>query len=218
MRAIDTVYHLVDAANWASVQRRGLLSTRRLLAASGELDDEALRRHRTAGQRLSCGALIRDQRPMPPAALARCLGDGLQPGDWYALLNSKVFFWLDRARLNRQRQACGPAPQVVLVVDAARLLARHGDTASVTPINTGNAMRAAAPRNLTTFVPYARWRRDGWAHERIAGVALRAAAHKPVELTIADAVPDILAFVTAVVPLAAHAALPAEPAVGGAAR
>jgi hypothetical protein len=29
------------------------------------------------------------------------------PEDWFELLNSKVFFWLDVRRLNRQRLACG---------------------------------------------------------------------------------------------------------------
>jgi hypothetical protein len=212
-RAIGTVYHLVDAGNWASVQKLGLLSAGRLMELSGDSGDGALHRHRPSGQRLKSGVLIRDQRPMPPRSLASCLGEGLQPEDWFGLLNSKVFFWLDPERLNRQRLACGISPQVALVADASRLLASHGARATVSPINTGNAMRAAAPRNLSTFVPYERWVLDGWEHEIIPGAPRRHASHRPVELTIADAVPDVLDYVVDVVHLGPHETLTrADPA------
>ncbi|HEX4984799.1 MAG TPA: hypothetical protein VFV71_01880 [Burkholderiales bacterium] len=201
-RAIGTVYHMLDAGNWPSVRKHGLLSAARLMQAAGEQAGTA-RRHRPDGRRLASGALIRNQKPMPPHALERCLRDGLTPEDWFELLNAKVFFWLDAERLNRQRRACGPSPQIVLVVNAARMLAAHRARAAVTPINTGNAMRAAAPRNLSTFVPYARWVEDGWRHESIAGAAPRPSSHRPVELTIDDAVPDILDYVTGLIPLRA---------------
>lgn len=200
-RAIETAFHLVDAGNWASVQQHGLLSATRLIEAAGSRDKSASRRHRPEQMRLPSGVLLRNQRPMPPAALARALRNGLQPEDWFELLNSKVFFWLDTERLNRQRRACKAAPQRVLVVDAARLLGKYAALASVTPINTGNAMRAAAPRNRSTFVPYADWVAGGWAAERIRGVAPRPASHRPVELTVDGAVPDILDYVTDIVPL-----------------
>jgi hypothetical protein len=138
---------------------------------------------------------------MPPKVLARCLRNGLTPEDWFELLNSKVFFWLDRRRLNRQRLACGPSRQVALVVNASRLLMKYAPLATVTPINTGNALRGAATRNLTTFVPYQRWLSDGWVYEDIPGARPRAKNHRPVELTISDAVPDILDYVDAAVPL-----------------
>ncbi|MES1265792.1 MAG: hypothetical protein ABUU24_09120, partial [Variovorax sp.] len=144
-RAINTVYHLVDAGNWPSVQKLGLMSAARLMATSGSAADNAPRRHRPTAQRLASGVLIRNQKPMPPAALARCLKNGLKPEDWFELLNSKVFFWLDIERLNRQRHACKDAPQIALVIDGDRLLSRYAAVAAVAPINTGNAMRAAAP-------------------------------------------------------------------------
>lgn len=177
------------------------MSAARLMAASGSAGDNAPRRHRPTAQRLASGVLIRNQKPMPPAALARCLKGGLKPDDWFELLNSKVFFWLDIERLNRQRNACKDAPQIALVIDAQRLLSLYAAVASVAPINTGNAMRAAAPRNRTTFVPYERWVEDGWVHEKIPGVPQRPASHHPVELTIDGAVPEIMDFVVSVVPL-----------------
>src|SRR5262245_31413155 len=99
----DLAFHLADRENWRSIQRDGLHSTAALLASAG-LDGDAAEpysRYRASGMRLPTGAVIRDQRPMPPSALARCLDPGLAPDDWYALVNDKVFFWLSLERLNR---------------------------------------------------------------------------------------------------------------------
>jgi hypothetical protein len=200
-QAIETVYHLVDASNWTSVQNQGLMSAQRLMHACGVTEDGASRCYRPTSRRLASGVLIRDQRPMPPKVLQRCLKSGLMPEDWFELLNSKVFFWLAPARLNRQRLACRPSPQIALVVDASRLLMKYGALAAVTPINTGNAFRSPVPRNLTTFVPYERWLVDAWAYEAIPGIRRRPNHHRPVELTIGEAVPDIMDYVIAVVPL-----------------
>ena len=107
------VYHLAEAENWPSIQRDGLFSTHALLeraGINGSIRDAVEREHRPKRTTLSTGLVIRDQRPMPPASLERCLV-GLTAPQWYELLNSKVFFWLDIERLNRQRRACGSFPQ-----------------------------------------------------------------------------------------------------------
>ena len=142
------VYHLADAENWPSIQRRGLLSATRLLALSGLGAEEQARiekAQRPVSLTLPGGAVLRDQAPMPPSALARCLVD-MTPAEWYALINSKVFFWFDIERLNRQRRASGISPEaVVMTIDAERLLAAHGHRAHLSPFNTGNA--GAGPRS-----------------------------------------------------------------------
>jgi hypothetical protein len=61
------------------------------------------------------------------------------------MLNERVFFWLDPARMNRQHRACSPRPQVVLTIDTARLVETHREQVSVSPINTGNARRRSHP-------------------------------------------------------------------------
>ncbi len=99
---------------------------------------------------------------MPPAALARALDGGLEPADWYELLNGFVFLWPDRERMERHRQACGNRPQLTLTFDAAALLDRFGMEAFVSPINSGNARRKAVRRDRDLLVPYRTWLKQGW--------------------------------------------------------
>jgi hypothetical protein len=162
---IRRLYHLAEADNLDSILKHGLMSTERLLDLVGVVEPErsaVLRRHRPDNVRLSQAVLIRDQRPMPPAALSPALEDGLAPGDWYALLNGFVFLWLDRARMERQRHAYAQRRQVVLTFDGAALLERFADQAFVSPINSGNARRKAVRRGRNTFLPYMRWLVEGW--------------------------------------------------------
>ncbi len=138
----------------------------------------------------------RDDPPSNPhatgSALARCLV-GMTPSEWYALLNNRVFFWLDPDRLNRQRSACAVDPQVVMTIDAHALVAAYAKKIYLTPINTGNARRRAARQSVNTFVPYAEWVADGWTSEYTAtGGSPRLRSHEPVELTIVGGVPDAM--------------------------
>jgi hypothetical protein len=116
-----------------------LLSTSALLDLAGVWGEERARferQHRPTHTELPNGVQVRDQKPMLPQRLARCLV-GMCPEEWYRLVNSKVFFWLEPDRLDRQRRACEPRPQVVLVVDTQRLLARYAEKIALSPFNTG---------------------------------------------------------------------------------
>lgn len=193
------VYHIAEADNWRSIERDGLLSAQALVerAGAGPQDRAVVETHRPARAVLSDGTVIRDQSPMPPAALAPCLR-GLTPTQWYRLLNGKVFFWFDEDRVARHLRACRRTAQVVLSIDAEALLARHAARASVAPFNTGNARRKPAVRGLATFVPWMAWQASGWRLECDGlGTSLRPRSHKPAELTIDRAVPDILDVVVA---------------------
>ena len=99
---------------------------------------------------------------MPPSALKPALDDGLTPGEWYALLNSYVFLWPCRDRMDRQRKACGLRPQFVLTFDAEALLTSFAAHAFVSPINSGNARRKPARRGLDTILAYGVWLEGGW--------------------------------------------------------
>jgi hypothetical protein len=202
----DYIYHLAEASNWPFIQRDGLLCANRLVDAAG-LDVSrrtGLKRTQRPEQiELPSGVRIRDQRPMPAAALEKCLCD-MKPAQWYSTVNSRVFFWLDPDRLDRQRAACNTRPQVAITVDTDALIKAHQERIALTPINTGNARRKPARRGAATFVPYTAWVRSSWASEAEAlGTSLRKRSHRPVELTVLDAVPDIMQFVVDVTVLPA---------------
>ena len=215
MKLPPRVFHLAEAANWPSIQQHGLLSTSALLDLSGvqgKEGDRLKRQHRLAHTELPNGVQVRDQKPMLPQALKRCL-IGMSPEDWYLSVNSKVFFWLDPARADRQRNGCAPRPQIVLVVDTQRLLARYAKNVFLSPINTGNARRKPAVRGQSTFVPYAVWLESAWSSEA-AGLhtRVRPRRHRPVELTVHEAVPDIMSMVVHVWRLGA---CPSNPSLRG---
>jgi hypothetical protein len=205
MKLPDRVYHLAEAVNWLLIQRHGLLSANNLfdLADLPPADRKQLEWQRLQYIELPNGVQIRDQRPMSPAALKACLV-GMTPAEWYGLINGRVFFWLEPDRLNRQRAACGPRPQVVLTVDTAALVARYGEQMEVTPFNTGNARRRPARRGAATFVPYVTWLKSGWASEATSlGTPQRSRSQLPAELTVVGSVPDVMQFVVGVSELAA---------------
>lgn len=190
-------FHIADAENWNSIQRTGLHSTTALITRDGLSAEEArpFATYRAQGMRLPSGAVIRDQSPMPPSALMRCLDAGLTPQAWYDLVNGKVFFWLQIERLNRHLAACRARPQVVVAVDLRALLARHGQSAFLTPFNVGNARRRPAPRGLRTFVPFAVWLERRWETEAPRNSRARARSHLPAEIAVEGSVPDLMDFV-----------------------
>lgn len=87
----------------------------------------------------------------------------------------------------------------MIAVDTAALVAAYEKRVVVTPINTRNARRKPARHGVATFAPLAEWVRSGWASEAAAlGIPSRRKLHQPVELTVIDAVPDIMRFVVGI--------------------
>ncbi|HET8840185.1 MAG TPA: hypothetical protein VFN35_01900 [Ktedonobacteraceae bacterium] len=193
-----SLYHLADVENWPSIQHHGLLSTSALLdltGIQGEKRWQIEQSQRLQQTNLASGILVRDQRPIAPAALERCLR-GMTIHEWYALLNARIFFWLDTDRLNRMLKANGRRPQVVMVLDTRQLLAAYADRIELTPINTGNTRRQPALRGRQTFVPYRTWLESRWLSETEAlGTSGRSRSHHPAELTVLGAMPDVMTFV-----------------------
>ncbi len=161
-RRYPRLYHMAEAAAWPSVRAHGLLSTSALLDLYGirgrrRAEIESQRRpEMVAIEHPRHGpALIRDQKPLNEAALARVLRDGLEPADWYRLLNGKVFFWVNPERLRKLLLTYRTRENIVLVLDSARVLADHTARVSLTTINTGYTRRFAQPRGRSTFQPLA---------------------------------------------------------------
>lgn len=193
----DHVFHLADMENWLSIQRHGLHSTIELIRQAGLVEHEAraFRDYRAERMRLPSGVVIRDQRPMPPSSLQRCLQEGLTPREWYDLINAKVFFWIDHDRLGRHVAACAGRPQMIITLDSRRLLERYGHIAFITPFNVGNARRRPAPRGTRSFVPWKAWMATRWESEAMATRASRPPSHPPAELAIEGSIPDLAELV-----------------------
>ena len=88
------VFHLAEGENLTSILKQGSKSTAKPLARRGLPDQERialLRGYRPTHLRHQ-GILIREQAPMPPAAPAPALNDGMEPRDWYALVNDTFSF------------------------------------------------------------------------------------------------------------------------------
>ncbi len=182
-------YHLAEPANLESIRLHGLLSAEQLMKLAlieGRELKAALGRHRTDNVVLPNGVIIRDQSPMPPRSLAPALPPSVVPSDWYRFLNGFVFLWATQERLRRHLAAFRKRSQTLLVFDAVRLIKERGDDLLLSPINSGNAMRRAAPRSYELFVPYPEWREKGWP---VIGGQVRSKSTVPAEIAIRKYLP-----------------------------
>jgi hypothetical protein len=91
--------------------------------------------------------LINDQAPMNAPAPAKCLMD-LTPQQWCESLNNRVFLWPTRERVTKHigaKLAAG-TKRIVLAFDNRSLFETLDvDLFELSPINSGHAMRKAAP-------------------------------------------------------------------------
>ena len=153
------LYHMAERESWEGIRLHGLLSTEALLdfyeirpeerplILTQQRTESVEIRHRAHGK-----AIIRDQKPLNQSKLERSL-DGCSFQQWLQMLNSRVFFWLSRERLQTlmcAREYCAET-HTVLVLDTLRLTIDLIDKVTLAPMNTGNTRPFAHPRGLTTF-------------------------------------------------------------------
>ena len=190
------LYHMAEDGAWQAIQARGLLSTSALLDLYGIAgEDRAALEARRRPKSVTVEApglprvVIRDQAPLSEVRLAACLDDGLTPADWLRLLNSRVFFWLKRRRLEEllAGRAYRSRAHTVLTIDTHSLLTAHGPRVLLSAINSGATIYDAPRRGLSTF-------------RSIADYPLREAGRRKAiaELTIEHSVPDIAEHVVEV--------------------
>lgn len=179
------LYHMAEAGTWESIRRHGLLSTSGLLdlfevtGAERERIESQRRPESIIIEHPEHGtAVIRDQKPMREAAIASCLTD-VTPRQWYEILNRRVFFWLTRKRLITLLTARAYKAKVhcVLTVDTARLVEKHIDGITLSPINSGSALYNPRPRGSRTFqsprdYPYAERHKLRGEQDAIAELAV----------------------------------------------
>ncbi len=173
---------MAEDGSWPSIQKYGLLSTSALL----DLYEVEERRELESRRRPEIveitnprhgSALIRDNKPIQDRDLEKCLS-GMSLAEWYESLNRRVFFWVSRQRLEKLlgAKAYRDRTHLVLEVDAASLLAVHGEHASISPINSGATFPLdPKPRGPETFKRIQDHPQDGTV----------------VELAVDYAVPDV---------------------------
>ena len=196
-----TLYHMAERGSWSSIRQYGLLSTSALMdqyGINGPQREKIERTHRPASVPIKVeglpGAVVRDQIPMSDAGLKKALPARLKPSDWYALLNSKVFFWLSLERLHKLTGAktYREDEHDVLEVDTRSLVTAHRERTWLCPINSGCTKPFPHPRDERAFLriaayPYADWRARRRPMERV------------VELAVDYSVPDIVDHVRRVI-------------------
>jgi hypothetical protein len=189
------LYHVTDPTNWDGIQKHGLLSTSHLLALFEipNADHAAItRRRRPESVRLTHPvhgeAIITDNVPLSETKLRQCLEDGLAPSDWYAMLNERVFFWVDKKPLNKflQAQAHQGRERLVLVLNTLSVAKRCRERMELSPINTGSTLYQPARRGLSTFTPLLRHDYPTWQRLRN-----KATPDRIVEVTVVGGVDHI---------------------------
>ncbi len=101
-----------------------------------------------------------------------CLDDGLTPADWYALLNERVFFWVDKKRLEVPAAQLKQArDRLVLVLDSSECGEKYGDQMELSPFNSGSTFYDAARRGPSTFTPLLTYDYPTWQRLRHEGIA-----------------------------------------------
>lgn len=195
------LYHMAHEGAWPAIEKHGLLSVEALLdlyGIGGEDRERYAAAHRPQNVDIAAdglpGAVLRDQKPMSDRALRKCLEDGLEPADWYRLLNSKSFFWLSSGRVWALlgARAYRGRKQTVLTLDTEKLVRDYEDRILLSPMNSGSTIYRPLPRGKSTF-------------QRIEDFPFEERRKKPrsayanvVELVVEGGVPNVSEYVLAV--------------------
>lgn len=157
---------MAEDGSWENILKYGLLSTSAMLDLcniNGSVRDQIETEWRSSSVKLSCGILgdivIRDQIPMSPDNLSKCLLDGMTTSEWYKLINGKVFFWTSWRGLTKLISAMQyrKKPHIVITIDTRSLIDECSDSINVTNINSGstiydpNRYDRPYPRGMSTF-------------------------------------------------------------------
>jgi hypothetical protein len=83
-------------------------------------------------------ATIRGHGPLNTASLADAL-DGMTVEQWFAVLNERVFFFLQRKRLDALLGAYKREPQLVITIDTASRVDAYKSRTELCKFNSGFA-------------------------------------------------------------------------------
>ena len=167
VRLYPRLFHMAADGSWPSIERHGLLSTTGLLdrwEVAPQVRSELLHSARVSSavvEHPDFGrAIVRDQKPIHIPSLASSL-DGMTVAEWLDALNDRVFFFVQRERMQGLLSARSyrGRPHTVITIDTARLVADYESRIELCGINSGFAQRhSKAARGRNTFQPIAAYR------------------------------------------------------------
>lgn len=157
------LYHLTSKENAQTIiEQRRLYSTNSLIEMAGDEVHFAIQRQkRPTHYKIEIGGTsyyLRDQRPISEKALAKCLTDGWQIGDFLYHLNDRVFMWPTLERLRRHYDRYKHEEPVIFRFPTAELLELNTQ-ALFCRLNSGatraNSYLGGKPpeRGAETFLP-----------------------------------------------------------------
>lgn len=164
----EFLYHLTDLNNVQTIlETRTILSTNVIVDQNQimTLDEKNLlkktrRKNHIQLQYDNHTFKIRDQRPLSPVALSKCLTNGCTIEEYIELLNSRVFFWPTLKRLNIHFGRYAHEKPVIIRCKTRDILETN-QNAELCHLNSGatrpNAYLGgiASPRGKHTFIPIA---------------------------------------------------------------
>ena len=195
IRLYPELYHVAADGAWPSIERHGLLSTSALITRwgvrQGAPQAAILTKRRGESIELSHPdygtAVIRHQKAIHESSLEAALAD-LTPAEWYALLNDRVFFFLQKTRLNELLSArlYRDDAHTVITVDTRSLIGAHEDDIELTTVNTGFMQRFNAEQrgrdSLQSIAEFAHPVRAR-ASTKVTDVAELAVRHRVRDIT-----------------------------------
>lgn len=197
VRLYPELYHVSADGSWPSIERHGLLTSAQVVERwDASTHDRAILRERRSDSiplvHPDFGtAVIRDHGPINAAALADALGETTAE-EWYRILNERVFFFLQRRRLDSLLGAYANQVNTLITVDTASLVAAHESRVELCRINSGFAQpHNKRPRSRASFQLIAEYTHPD---RNVPSATARDVA----ELTVLDGVPDLAAHVVRV--------------------
>jgi hypothetical protein len=191
------LYHMADQGSWPGIKKLGLLSPITLcnrFRSPENVRAQVLNQPRQRSMRVGSpedGATVRDQKVLSGSKLANSLTD-CTVEQWLHMLNSRVFFWLNRDRLFTlmNGREYRNKEHVVLTIQTEPLVREHADKITLTAMNTGSTSPIAHPRGLASFSPLSRY-----PYEQRRRLNDYSAI---VELVVDDGIRDLLNYIVRV--------------------
>lgn len=148
-RYYPQIYHIAWEGSWPSIKEYGLLSSKALLRSYGKSEEEIVeltQKRRSHWVEICCPgrppATLRDQKPLTDKGLLKVLGGALEPWEWYDLINSMVFFWPTKKRVETmiKARAYRSIRHDLIVVSTKKLVQLESANIRLSRMNSGTTL------------------------------------------------------------------------------